>query len=129
LHKIIHKKATIFSNDLESPKLIVSIKAKVKPIISIHPRSVSLRGKKDVPIVKQVTVIAHEDIPLDITPVRFTLSDKTSYDIETIDKGKTYRITFRNKWKIRGAYRGVLELKTNYPDKPLLKIKIYGFIQ
>ena len=129
MHRNLHKKAIILSNDIKNPKLLVSIKATVKAIISVHPRSVSLRGKKDAPIVKQVTLVAHEDMPLEITPVKFSLSDKASYDIETINKGKTYRITFRNKWKKTGAYRGVLELKTNYPDKPLLKIKIYGFIK
>ncbi|MDY6855247.1 MAG: hypothetical protein SWO11_11180 [Thermodesulfobacteriota bacterium] len=116
-------------NDRQNSSHVVSIKAVVKAIISVHPRAVSLRGKKDDLIIKQITLTAHEIIPLEITPVEFSLSDKTSYDIKAIEKGKIYRITFRNKWKKRGAYRGVLQLKTNYPDKPSLKIKIYGFIQ
>ena len=124
----IQKKATILTNDPKSPKSYVTIKAKVKSLISVTPRTAILRGFKDEQITKELTIQALEDIPLQLSPIDFSLSDKATYLIETVEKDKIYHIVFTNKWKQEGKYRGVLKVKTSYPEKPMLRIGIYGDI-
>ena len=125
----IHKRAKIFSDDPKKPQTSISIKARVKPIITVKPRSVHLRGLQGDPITREVTIRAHEELPLKLSDAKLSVADKVDYDIKAIEEGKVYRLTFRDRLKQKGKYKGVMQLKTNYPDKPLLKINVYGQIK
>ena len=48
------------------------------------------------------------------------------YAIETIIKGKEYKIQFTTLPTVKENFRGILKLKTNYPEKPQITISIYG---
>ncbi len=124
----IHKRARIISNAPTDMKPSVSIKAKIRPVISVKPRSARLRGLKGDEILDELTVRAYEDRPLILEPAQFSISDRVDYKIETLEEGKAFRLIFRNKLNHKGKYRGMLQVKTNYPEKPLLKIRIYGEI-
>ena len=125
----IHKRARIFSDDPKKPNVSVSIKAKVAPIISVKPRSVRLRGFSGDKIGTEITIRAHEEKPLILSPGKFSIFDKVDYEIKTVEEGKAYRLVFQNKLTHKGKYRDILQIKTNYPDKPLLKIRVYGNIR
>jgi len=77
----------------------------------------------------EVTIHAYEDLPLTLKPSKFSISNKVDYEIKTIEEGKVYSLTFRDKLRQKGKYRGILEIKTNYPKKPKLKIRVYGNIK
>lgn len=95
----------------------------------MKPSSVWLRGFKGERIVQEITVRAHEDLPLVLNPIKFPLSDKVDYEIKTLEEGRVFRLTFRDKLNRTGKYRGVLQLTTNYPGKPMLRIRINGDIK
>ena len=95
----------------------------------MKPRSVHLRGFKGDQITGEVTIHAYEDLPLTLKPSKFSISNKVDYEIKTIEEGKIYRLTFQDKLRQKGNYRGILEIKTNYPEKPTLKIRVYGKIK
>jgi len=59
-----------------------------------------------------------------LTPVRFDLDEKLSFKIMEIEKGRRFRIRFTNPPAPAQAYDGILKLKTNYPEKPEIILKI-----
>jgi len=46
------------------------------------------------------------------------------YTIEEIRKGKAFKVTFSHIQETEKAYYGILNLRTNYKDKPALKITV-----
>lgn len=124
----IHKRVTIITDDPNNKTLFIALTAKIKPIISVKPRSVYLKGSKDQQIVHEMTIRGYEDLPLILHPEKFHLSDKVAYELKPIDTDKAFRLIVSNTQNHGGKYRGVLRIKTNYPDKPLLTIRIYGDI-
>jgi hypothetical protein len=76
-----------------------------------------------------VEVRAELDRALKLTPVQFDLSEKLSFKILEIEKGRKFRIRFTSIPGPAQAYDGVLKLKTNYPEKPEIILKIRGRIR
>ena len=66
------------------------------------------------------------DRPLVIQPEQFDLVGKVDYSLEETQKGKSFRVTFRNIPGPSDFYRGTLTFKTNFPEKPELTIWIFG---
>ena len=62
--------------------------------------------------------------PLKIELKNFTLSDKVQFRIEEIEKGKTFKLFFTGKTGLVGRYKGVLNLTTNYPEKPIISLPV-----
>ncbi len=54
----------------------------------------------------------------------FNIPEKVKYTIDEIIKGKTFKMTFSQNQKSDEAYSGLLILKTNYKDKPTLRILV-----
>ena len=46
--------------------------------------------------------------------------------VETVEKGKTFKIRFKNVPGPAGKINGALTLETNYPEKPKISILIKG---
>lgn len=69
-------------------------------------------------------ITAGESKPLKLVPGEFNLSDKLYYQIEQIDEGRKFKISFTNVPDLVGYHRGILRLKTNYPQKPEIVIPI-----
>jgi len=90
----------------------------------VTPRNVYLRGLAGQTLTRIIKVRAGLDSPLTITPVKFDLEGRLKYEVEEVEKGKLFRIQFTNIPGPAGSYRGALELKTNYPEKPLIRIPI-----
>ena len=53
--------------------------------------------------------------------------DVTNY-IEEIEKGKKFRIRFKSIPGPPQTYTGFLKIKTNYPEKPEITVRIRGRI-
>ena len=75
-----------------------------------------------------VDIKAELDKPLKLSPVEFNLGDKLSYTIEEIEKGKKFRIRFKSIPGPPQTYTGFLKIKTNYPEKPEITVRIRGRI-
>ena len=81
-------------------------------------------GASENKITKTVTITAKEDKPLELKPNHFTLEKKVSYRIEEVQKGKAFNIHFTSIPGVTGKHYGFLKLKTNYPEKPEITIKV-----
>lgn len=120
----IRKSARVYSNDPTKGYERLNIRAIVKAPINISVRTVNLTGYEGQEITSSITITAGESKPLKLEPGEFNLSDKLYYQIEQIDEGRKFKISFTNVPDLVGYHRGILRLKTNYPQKPEIVIPI-----
>ena len=125
----LSKAARVYTNDLRNRIVWIGVKAFVKVSISVSPRLVYFSGFADDAVEKVVTIRAQNRMPLSLKPISFSISDKVEYRIETVEEGRCFRVVFKNKSVARGWYNGLLKLQTNYPDKPVITIRIMGKIR
>jgi hypothetical protein len=124
----IVKSIGVFSNDPEKRTEILTFEASIKPIFRMTPSSiVTLTGKKGERKRAEVLIITSLDKPLKIEPEGFALDQgKMSYSLETVEAGKQYRVVFSNNPDISGIFNGELRLRTNYTEKPQIKIRVHA---
>jgi hypothetical protein len=94
--------------------------------IYISPRYVYLRGIAGQTTTRTVQIKAELDKPLKLEPTGFDLGSKVIFKLEELEVGKTFLIRFTNIPGSAGTYHGVLKLKTNYPEKPEISIRVRG---
>jgi len=123
------KSAKVYTNDPRKNIEVLSIKAFVKVPIYLSTRYIYLKGIADRKITRTVRVRANVNKPLRLEQCYFDLSKKVTYRIEEVEAGRTFRIHFTNITGSVGIYRGVLKLKTNYPEKPEIIILIRANFQ
>jgi hypothetical protein len=119
------KSARVYSND-PGGTAVFSLRAFVAAPIFISPRYVSFYGfeKEDPSVV--VHIEAGLEKALNLEAGDFSLEGRVTYTIQEVEKGRTFKIMFQALPCSAGIFRGYLNLKTNYPEKPLLNIKIIG---
>ena len=102
------------------------MKAYVKPPITISSRYLNIKGKEGQTLSKTVEISAKLDRPLKLTPIQFNLEKSLSYTIEEIETGRKFHIHFTRAAGPAEFSKGFLKLRTNYPEKReiILKIKI-----
>ncbi|UCF82333.1 MAG: hypothetical protein JSV50_14180 [Desulfobacteraceae bacterium] len=71
-----------------------------------------------------IEIRAGLDRPLTMTPSQFNLEGKLTYTVEEIEKAKIFKIRFTSIPGAPQTYHGFLNLKTNYPQKPEINIRI-----
>lgn len=118
--------AKVTTNDPRMNEALLSVKAFVRVPIYVKPRYVPLYGREDVTVTRSVEIEAGLDKPLTLKPGRFNLAGKVTYTIVEIDKGRRFKISFTSIKGVAGSYRGVLNLETNYEEKPIVTIRISG---
>lgn len=122
----VRKSAKIYINNPKDKFHYISIEALIKPAITVSPESVHLDGKAGEVVVKSVEIRAEKKNALRLEPLAFDLEQKVTYTVEEIQRGRLYRVHFTNRPGPAEIYRGFLKLKTNYPEKPELSIRIRG---
>lgn len=122
----IYKSAKVNTNDPKQNIIKLGIKAFIKVPVLISPRYVSFYGKAGQSITKIIEIKAGLKNPLTLSQDQFDLAGKVKYRLEEIDKGRRFKIYFTNIPGQPGNYSGFLKLKTNYPEKPVIIIKIRG---
>jgi hypothetical protein len=122
----IRRKARIQSNDPQQPVQEIIISGRVKVPISLSKGHVIFKGKAGQSLEQSIDVTARLERPLSLEPVRFDLQGKLNVRIEEIEKEKMFRIHFSTTPELTGSFHGLLQLKTNYPEKPELFIRIRG---
>jgi hypothetical protein len=80
-------------------------------------------------ITRVVEIEGMLDKPLKLEPIEFNLQDDVKYSIEEVKKDRKYRIHFSNIPGQPHRFKGYLKLKTSYPEKPKVKIRINGLIE
>lgn len=125
----LHKSARVYTNDPTNSVISLSLKGFVKVPILVSPPQVRLYGKEGQSLTRIIEVRAELDKPLILTPGPFDLTEKLTYSIEEIEKGKRFQIRFTTTNSSPQSFRGSLKLNTNYPEKPEITIWIKVRIQ
>lgn len=122
----IRKSARVYTNDPKARETTLNLMAFVKVPVYLSSRYVSLRGKEGETITRVVEIKAGLDKPLTLTPDQFNLEGKLTYTVEEVEKGRRFIIRFNSIPGPRQTYQGFLNFKTNYPEKPVINIRIRG---
>jgi hypothetical protein len=126
---LVRKTATVITNDPKNYRVRLILQARIKVPISLEPKAAVLQGFKGDDISRVVTITAHEERPLALQAVSLSLPDKVSYELKTVEEGRVYQVVMRNMSKEADRYKGLFTLKTNYPEKPYIAIRIFGQIR
>jgi hypothetical protein len=120
------KTINVLSSDPDKRNETLTLEASIKPLFNITPASiVTLTGKRGEMKSVEVLISTGIDKPLNLEPEGFTLDEgKISYKLETVEAGKLYRVVFKNNPAIQGNLNGELRLRTNYVEKPRIKIGV-----
>ena len=117
---------TIFTNDPNWKEAVLDLRADVRPAIEVRGSAVQFSGKNDLSTTRVVEITSGIDRPLVIQVEQFDLAGKVDYSVEETKKGKSFRVTFKNRPGSFDFYRGSLTFKTNFPEKPEVTIWIFG---
>jgi hypothetical protein len=120
------KAARVRTNDPNNQELMLRIKGSVKVAVFVSNRYIYFFGAPDQSITRVAEVRAERKKPLELTPQEFTLEGKVTYDIKEVEKGRKYTVQFTNIPVPDQHYRGILKLKTKYPEKPEITFTIVG---
>ena len=120
------KSARVHGNDPKKKQITLTLMAFVKVPIYISPTYVYFKGKEGESVTRMVQIKAGLDKPLTLTPDQFNLEGKLTYTVEEVEKGRRFIIRFTSIPSPPQTYQGFLNLKTNYPEKPVINIRIRG---
>jgi hypothetical protein len=87
------------------------------------------QGPEGVVQTQSVDVVNTDEKPLDVKPGSFNLSDKMTYRIEEVQKGKVFRVYFTTLSNVAGSFNGFLALTTNHDDAPEMRVLLNGNFQ
>jgi len=118
----IVKRAEVMSNDPENRLTTLQIKANVVNYVKIAPPHVYIRKPGGTIQEASATISTDKKTLLALEAASFNIPEKVKYTIEEIKKGKQFKVIFSHIAESEEAYSGVLILKTNYKDKPRLRI-------
>lgn len=102
------------------------MKAFIRVPIYISSSRIRLSGKEGEIIESEVEISAGLDRALALTPSNFNLEGKVTYEVQEVEKGRKFKVFFKNIPGPAEDYRGFLKFSTNYPEKPLISIFIIG---
>lgn len=102
------------------------MKAMVKAVISMVPRTVFLSAIEGETQTRAVTIKAGLEKPLTLEAGEFTLEGKATYRLEEQEKGRAYLLHITNLPTPEPGFSGTLTLKTNYEERPTLSLRILG---
>jgi len=125
----IHKRARLFTNDPEHPRVVIGMKGKVWTPVHIKPYRVYLKGILGEEVEKVVNLHGEKKEPLTVKIASVSIPDKVAVELLEIEKGRRYQLKVKNKITKEDVYRGQVKLTTNYPEKPELVIPILGSIR
>ncbi|VBB45918.1 conserved hypothetical protein [uncultured Desulfatiglans sp.] len=120
------KVARVQTDDPANEQIQLTMKADVKVPIHLSSSFVYLMGGQDETATRELEIRAELDKPLTLEPVFFDLDKIVQYKMEEIEKGKTFKLTFSTTPETPASFNGVLKLKTNYPERPEIPIRIRG---
>ncbi len=125
----ITKTVTIMSNDPNAPTKMILLKAEIVRAIQFSPSQYFAFndmkiGSQSVSTVKIKNTTSQDIVLTDIEAtngLKQNLKNKT-----TIKANSEIEMTVKVKATAKGYYNGVVKMKTNNPDFPLIEVPAYG---
>ncbi|RJR40633.1 MAG: hypothetical protein C4576_20060 [Desulfobacteraceae bacterium] len=118
--------AGVFTNDPNFKEMTLTVKAFVKPLLTVSPTHVRFNSSPNEVATREVEIKAEIAKPLTLVPGQFTLGGQLTYRIDEMEKGKKFKVILETIPGGSGRFNGFLKLQTGYPEKPEIKIWIMG---
>ncbi len=119
--------ATIYTNDPGSKGEKIKIIGEVALFADIKPKAIKLFGAPGEKVRSVVEIVPSKDYPFKI--VGEPEIGKDSYRCSVEEKDGKYILTAENLTTKKGIYLDTVVLKTNSPNKPEIKISVFGNIK
>jgi len=125
----MNKSARVTTNDPKNPQVTISMKGNIWTPIHLKPRYAQLKGVVGDEIQQVVHLQAEKETPLTVKLESISVPDKVTAALEETEKGRSYKLTVKNRVKEEATYGGHIKLSTNYPEKPEVVIRISGNVR
>jgi hypothetical protein len=124
----VKKTATIFSNDPQKSRAVLTLQGTVKTLVELRPSgTVTFRGLAGQLPEQTITLVGTIQ-PFHIQNVETNLEDKISYQLATVEDGKQYTLKISNRLK-QGNYGGFIKLTTDLAQKPQVVVRVIGYVE
>lgn len=124
----VTKSATVYGNDPQTPRVSLSIHAKVVPFVDIRPSDTVVFRGPAAALKPQELEVESAKTPMHILRVESDLEKNVSVTVETLAEGARYRVVVANRAE-RGTYSGRIRLITDHPQKGELWIAVRGMVE
>jgi hypothetical protein len=124
----VKKEARIYSNDPKNRVTTITLRANVKQSVQVSPQRIKMIGYEGTVITQSVIISANMEKPLEIKPT-LNLSERITYEIEVIEPGRIFKVNFNYTPFEGDNLNGALNIKTNYPEKPIISIPVNARFQ
>ncbi len=119
-------KTAIYSNDPDRPSVMLWIRAKIDPLVTLTPNRIFLTGGAGSNPLNAVVIIeTRGKMPLKVNLEPHDLEARITATLAPVIKGRKYRLTVENRMKTPGAYRGRVMLQTNYPGRERIVVPVF----
>ena len=93
--------------------------------MTMTPRTVRLSGAVGTELKGQVVIESNMEGPLELTPGNISHSDKLTYVLQEVEKGKKFLIHLMAKPSEKPErYQSFMKIRTNSGDQPWLRLHI-----
>ena len=102
----------------------------IERFVTLVPKRVTLRGYEGNQVVETVKIIPEEKYPFKIVGSEALLGNNIRHKIEEAKTSKktAYVLTVENLKKDKGRYYDTISLKTDSKMRPLIKVRVNGYI-
>ncbi|MCE5334527.1 MAG: hypothetical protein LLG06_08030, partial [Desulfobacteraceae bacterium] len=126
---VVKKTATVQTDASSESRFVLTVKGKVKAIIEVQPeKTVYFQGMADMLREKNIDVVSSLRTFHIVRTKETNLTGKASYNLETVEDGKHYRLKVSNTTEA-GTYRGFITLYTDLSEKPEVTVWVSGFVE
>jgi hypothetical protein len=118
-------------DDPSQPELRLAFEGSIVPTVEVSPTpAVFLATVRGSAKEASVEIVNHEEAPLRIEPLSQASTDRYSARLETIEKGKRYRLTVASRPNgPRGKHTELLEVKTSSARVPVVRISVNTYLR
>jgi hypothetical protein len=125
----IHQTARVFTNDPKRSQLTIGIAGHVWTPVLLNPKYARLRGVLGEKTKTTIRLKSQKQDPLMLELVSVSIPEKVDVALKELEKGRVWELQVENKVHEQKNYSGHIKLKTNYPEKPDLNVRISGQIR
>jgi hypothetical protein len=126
VHRTFSKTATIYSNDPEHPRLVITIRGEIIPYVEVLPtKSVFIAGVVGESIHQQLRLKANVGEKFEILGVSSNLDDKITYRVSPTPDPREFVLDIWSNPKLQPIQStGRIAVKTNLEEKPVVYVAV-----
>ena len=121
-------KAVVHSNDPVRPKVVLSVYASVKKFFYVEPPFLSISFKPGEINSRYADIRSAHGQELILYPESWNLSENIDYELIEIIPKSHYKVKFTTSPSLKDNCHGQLQIKTNIPGSPVIKINVRAAI-